>query len=122
MQQGLKQTATIKPEMYLPTEIQRSLDTLLSSRIPVLLDFYADWCIPCHSVAPALAELAHEFGGKISLVRVDVDAKLNSGLVERFEVYSIPTVIFIRNGRQVNRITGAKSKDQYHAAIIEMLG
>ena len=106
----------------MPTESQRSPETLLSSRIPILLDFYAEWCAPCHSISPVLAELAHEFEGKISLVKVDVDAKLNSALIEKFEVYSVPTVIFIKNGREINRITGAKSKDQYRAAVIEMLG
>jgi len=121
VQQDLKQTETIKPLMYLTTEIQRSPVALLSSRIPVLLDFYADWCVPCHSISPALVELAHEFNGKISLLKVDVDAKLNSALIEHFEVYSIPTVIFIKNGHEINRITGAKPKDQYRAAIIEML-
>ena len=108
--------------MYLPSETQRSPENLFNSRIPILLDFYADWCAPCHGISPALAELAHEFDGKISLIRVDVDAKLNSALIEKFEVYSIPTVIFIKNGHQINRITGAKSKDQYRAAVIEMLG
>ena len=121
VQQGLKQTPTIKPVMYLSIEIQRSPDTLLSSRLPVLLDFYADWCAPCHSISPALTELAHEFDGKMSLAKVDVDAKLNSPLIEKFAVYSIPTVIFIKNGHEINRITGAKPKDQYRAAVNEVL-
>jgi thioredoxin-like negative regulator of GroEL len=70
-----------------------------ATRTPVLLDFYA-----------------HEFEGKVRLIRVDVDS--NSVMVDRHRVYSIPTVVFIRRGREIGRIIGAKSEDQYRAEII----
>jgi len=107
--------------MRLAIEIEGSPDTLLNSRMPVMLDFYADWCAPCQEVSPVLAELAHEFEGKICLARVNVEAKPNTELVERYEVYKLPTVIFIRHDSEISRIVGAKSKDQYRTAVIETL-
>lgn len=112
---------TLTLVMGLATEIENSPDVLLNSKTPVLLDFYADWCAPCQEVSPVLAELAHEFDGKICLARVNVDAKPNTALVERYEVFRLPTVVFILAGREVNRIVGAKGKDQYRAAVIETL-
>ena len=112
---------TLSMVMGLATEIEGFPDALLNSRTPVLLDFHADWCAPCHEVSPVLAELAHEFDGKIRLARVDVDAKPNMELVEMYEIYKLPTVIFIQHGRELNRIVGAKSKDEYRAAVIESL-
>lgn len=105
----------------LAAEIEGFPRSLLNSRMPVLLDFYADWCAPCQEVSPVLEELAHEFEGKIRLARVNVDARKNEALVEKYEVYSLPTVVFVRDGREVNRITGAKGKEQYRAAVIMTL-
>jgi thioredoxin-like negative regulator of GroEL len=70
-------------------------------------------------VSPLLKRLAHEFEGKIRLVRVNVDA--DSLMVDRYRVYSIPTIVFVSDGREVDRIVGAKGKDQYRAAIIKSL-
>lgn len=107
--------------MGLATEVEGFPDEPLNSKTLVLLDFYADWCAPCQEVSPVLAELAHEFDGKIHLARVNVDVKSNTALVERYEVYRLPTVVFIRHGREVNRIVGAKGKDHYRAAVIKTL-
>jgi thioredoxin 1 len=85
----------------------------------VLLEFYADWCAPCKRVSPALHDLAREFAGKIRLVTLNVDA--DSHLVYKHGVYSIPTVLFLRNGHEVNRLIGAKSKGEYRAAITHSL-
>jgi thioredoxin 1 len=85
----------------------------------VLLDFYADWCAPCRIVSPLLATLAHEFEEKTRLVKVNVDT--NSDMVNKYGVYSIPTIVFIRNGREIDRIIGAKTKDKYRNAIIKSL-
>jgi thioredoxin 1 len=97
-------------------ELAASIESLIHSRVPILLEFYADWCAPCQLASPILEELAHEFEGKIRFVRVNVD--IDSALVERYEVYSIPTVVIIRDGSEVNRITGAKAKEQYRAAMV----
>jgi len=84
-----------------------------------LLDFYADWCAPCQIVNPILEELASEFKERIRLVKVNVD--VDSALVEKYEVYSIPTLVFVRNGSEINRIVGAKGKQRYHSTILESL-
>jgi len=89
------------------------------TKTPVIMDFYADWCAPCKRVSPTLARLAREFKGEIRLVRVNVD---NSSLmVERHEVYSIPTVVFVVDGHETDRLIGAKNEQQYRAAIIKIL-
>jgi thioredoxin 1 len=85
----------------------------------VLLDFYADWCAPCRLVSPLLAELAHEFKEKIRLVEVNVDTE--SEMVNKYGVYSIPTIMFVQNGHEMHRIIGAKTRNHYRNAIVKLL-
>jgi thioredoxin 1 len=91
----------------------------MNSKRAALLEFYADWCAPCLRVSPIVVGLAHEFEGKIRLVRVNVDTE--SVLVDKYRVYSLPTVVFVVGGREVDRMTGAKTKGKYRAAIIKAL-
>ena len=91
----------------------------MNPRCLVLLEFDAGWCVPCQKVSPVLKDLAQKFKGKIRLVTVDVDT--SSEMVDKYGVFSIPSVIFVRNGREVNRIVGAKSRSHYRAAIINSL-
>ncbi len=92
----------------------------MNSKRAVLLEFYADWCAPCLRVSPIVADLAHEFEGKLRLIRVNVDT--DSALVEKYRVYSLPTVVFVVGGREVDRMIGSKTKGKYRAAIIKSLG
>jgi thioredoxin-like negative regulator of GroEL len=66
-----------------------------------------------------LADLAHEFQGKIQLVEVNVDTE--SVMVDKYGVYSIPTVVFVQNGHEMHRIIGAKTKNQYRNAMLKLL-
>lgn len=91
----------------------------MNSRKTTLLEFYADWCAPCLRVSPMVAELAHEFEGKIRLVRVNVDT--DSALVDKHRVYSLPTLVFVVSGHEVDRMIGAKTKAKYRTAIIKSL-
>ena len=91
----------------------------MNSKRTGLLEFYADWCAPCLRVSPIVAELAHEFEDRIRLVRVNVDT--DSALVDKYRVYSLPTVVFLVGGREVDRMIGAKTKGKYRAAIIKSL-
>jgi thioredoxin 1 len=91
------------------------IEKLIDSGAPVLLEFYADWCAPCKRASPILEELAHEFEGKVRFVRVNVD--LDNELVEKYEIYSIPTVVLLQERKEVSRVAGAKTKDQYQEAI-----
>ena len=63
---------------------------VLKSDVPVLVDFYADWCGPCHVIAPTIEALSNEFEGKVKFVKVDVDA--NQEVASRYEIMSIPSV------------------------------
>jgi thioredoxin 1 len=76
----------------------------------MLVDFWADWCAPCKMLAPLLDELARESGGKVILAKVNVDE--NPGLAARYGIRSIPTVLFIREGKVLDQIIGAVPKAQ----------
>jgi thioredoxin 2 len=78
------------------------------SSLPVLLDMWAEWCGPCHMLAPTVNQLAGELAGKVVVGKLNVDE--NPGTSSRFNVRSIPTLLFLKNGREVDRIVGVKPK------------
>ncbi len=76
----------------------------------VLVDFWAEWCGPCKTIAPILEELAVEQAGKLKIAKVDVDD--NQGLARQYGVQSIPTMIVFKDGAEVHRMVGARGKAQ----------
>jgi len=78
--------------------------TVLKSKAPVLVDFYADWCAPCKMVAPLIDEIAHEQVGKMLVVKVDTDRAPDVAM--KYEIRSIPTLIVFRDGEEVERSLG----------------
>lgn len=88
---------------------QNFADEVLKSKAPVLVDFFAEWCGPCKMIAPLVEELAKEYEGKAKIVKLDVDASMDSA--QTYGVMSIPTLIFFKDGKEVDRSVGAMSKD-----------
>jgi thioredoxin 1 len=76
----------------------------------VVVDFWATWCGPCRMVAPILDQLAIEYTGRAKVVKVDVDANIRTAT--RFNVRSIPTILFFKNGKVVDQVIGAVPKPQ----------
>jgi len=88
---------------------------VLDSKIPVLVDFWAEWCGPCRAIAPALDALADELDGKLKIAKVNVDE--NSELAAKYEVRSIPTLLVIKNGAVAEAMVGAVSKPALQAKV-----
>jgi thioredoxin len=76
----------------------------------VVVDLWAPWCGPCRFVSPILEELSREYAGRLKVVKVNVDE--NPATAQRFEAFSIPTMVVIKDGRPVDRIVGALPKSQ----------
>jgi thioredoxin 1 len=90
-------------------------ETVINSPVPVLVDFWAQWCNPCKALAPVIDELATTYSDKIKVCKVNVDEE--NELAEQFSVMSIPTVLFFKNGEVVNPMVGAMPKSLYVRAI-----
>lgn len=90
-----------------------------SADVPVLVDFWAEWCGPCKMVAPILEEIADENGDKIRIAKLNVDE--NPDVARRYEVMSIPTMIVFRDGEPAKRIVGAKGKGQLLQDLAEFV-
>ncbi len=93
-----------------------SIPGLSTSTVPVLVEFYADWCGPCRSVGPVVEALSEEVSGRAKVVRLNVDAE--PALASQHGVRGIPTFIAFKNGREVSRQSGAIPK----AMMLQMLG
>ena len=79
----------------------------------VVVDFWATWCGPCRMIAPVLDQLAKDFDGKVKIAKVDVDANQKSAM--RFNVRSIPMLLFFKGGKVVDQIVGAQPKTNIEA-------
>ena len=86
-----------------------------SNSKPVLVDFWAEWCRPCHMLAPTVAEIAQDYEGKLKVTKLNVDEAMNSA--GRYNIRGIPTLLVFKNGQVVEQIVGAVPKDQITKAL-----
>lgn len=94
-------------------------DEVLSSDIPVLIDFWAVWCGPCKMVAPIVEELATEYAGTLKVGKCDVDS--NQSIAVRYGIRSIPTLLIFKNGEVAQQMIGASPKHVIKAKVDEVL-
>jgi len=83
--------------------------TVLDSETPVLVDFWAEWCVPCHMVSPVVEEIGDERGEHLKVVKLNIDD--NPHATRTYGVMSIPSLILFKDGQEVARVIGAKPKD-----------
>ena len=88
---------------------------VLKSALPVLVDFWAEWCGPCRMISPIVEEIAQDLKGKLKVAKVNVDE--SQELAAQFNIMSIPTLLIFKKGEPVEQMVGAMSKDQLLAKI-----
>ena len=96
----------------LPTSFDELLRT---SSLPIFVDFWAEWCGPCHAVAPAVKKLAETFKGKLRVVKVNIDEKPQ--IASHYGIQSIPTMILFRNSEILWRVSGALQFEQLEREV-----
>ena len=100
------------------TDASFERDVLAAER-PVLVDFWAPWCRPCHALEPVLADLERAYGREVEFVRVNADAELKTAA--RYEILALPTVVVFAGGRERTRLPGVRRRDDYERALREVV-
>ena len=92
------------------------LDQLIkNSQVPIMVYFWAEWCLPCKIISPVIETLVDEYAGKIAIAKLDSDSCKET--VKLHKVFSIPTVMFIKNGTETERLIGSRQRDELEKVI-----
>ncbi len=91
----------------------------LEAKVPVVIDFWATWCGPCKAMTPVIEELGREFDGKVKIGKLNVDE--NPAVTEQHSVFNIPTLIFFKGGKEVDRLVGINPKTKISKKIEGLL-
>ncbi len=94
-------------------------EEVLKSDIPVLIDFWAEWCTPCHMVSPIVEELAKEYNGKLKVGKLDVAS--NGSIAQQYKIMAIPNLLIFKEGKVVSQIIGAVPKKDITSEIDKVL-
>ncbi len=94
-----------------------NFDETIKNNKVALIDFWANWCGPCRALAPTIVELAKEYSGKVLIGKLDVDE--NPATAERFQVFSIPTMILFKDGKEAERLVGLCPKNRITETLLK---
>ncbi|MGE5425543.1 MAG: thioredoxin [Bacillota bacterium] len=92
-------------------------EQVMKSEVPVLVDFWAPWCMPCRMMAPILDELSGELEGKVKISKLDTENPENQELAMKYEIQSIPNMKLFKGGQVVEEFIGLRSKDDLKASL-----
>ncbi len=101
------------------TVTDATFNEVVASSTPTLVDFWAEWCGPCHLVAPAVEEIAREYADRVKVGKMDVDA--NPSTPQRFNIRSIPSILFFKDGELIDMVVGALPKSSLEQKILELV-